>query len=564
MKQFIKDYATKITEQIDNTLSVEEIEKQIEIPKYTSQGDLAFPCFVLAKKWQKSPQEIATDLSEKLTDPLFCKFVVVGPYINAFLHKETIVKDVLAQVLKNGENYGSWNFGNGKNVVVDFSSPNIAKPFSMGHLRSTVIGNSLAHIAEKCGYKVIRINHLGDWGTQFGKLIVAYKLWGNVQQVKQNPLTELLALYVKFHTEAEKNTELEKEARLWFKKLEDGDEEAYHLWLWFREESLHEFTKIYDLLNVHFDSYHGEAFYNEQMNETIKTLNAQKLLEYSDGAQVVNLGEFNLPPCLIQKSDGATLYATRDLTAAIYRYNQYQFDKAYYVVGQEQSLHFQQIIHVLEKMEYPWANNISHIPFGFILKDGKKMSTRKGKVVLLEQVIEEAVMLAKQNIQEKNPNLLEKEEVAKMVGVGAIIFHDLKHEKQNNVEFSLEDMLKFEGNTGPYVQYTHARACSILRKAGQVNFAKDLTGKIEEESWMIIKQLILFPSIIEKSFERNEPSEVSKYLIQLAQDFNKYYAHIKILHNDHYLVTRLALVKSVTIVLEEGLRLLGMQAPEHM
>ncbi len=343
-----------------------------------------------------------------------------------------------------------------------------------------------------------------------------------MQQVKQNPITELLALYVKFHTEAEKNTELEKEARLWFKKLEDGDEEAYHLWLWFREESLHEFTKIYDLLNVHFDSYHGEAFYNEQMNETIKTLNAQKLLEYSDGAQVVNLEEFNLPPCLIQKSDGATLYATRDLTAAIYRYNQYQFDKAYYVVGQEQSLHFQQIIHVLEKMEYPWANNISHIPFGFILKDGKKMSTRKGKVVLLEQVIEEAVMLAKQNIQEKNPNLLEKEEVAKMVGVGAIIFHDLKHEKQNNVEFSLEDMLKFEGNTGPYVQYTHARACSILRKAGQVNFAKDLTGKIEEESWMIIKQLILFPSIIEKSFERNEPSEVSKYLIQLAQTCSRF------------------------------------------
>lgn len=564
MLHVIKQYAKRITGEVDDALSYEDIEKLIEIPKHEKQGDLAFPCFVLAKKWRKPPQEIAKGLSEKLTDSLFSKIVAVGPYVNAFLHKETVVKYVLEQIIQNGKNYGSWSFGNGKNVVVDFSSPNIAKPFSMGHLRSTVIGNSLAHIAEKCGYKTIRINHLGDWGTQFGKLMVAYKLWGNEQQVKQNPIKELLALYVRFHAEAEKDARLEEEARMWFKKLEDGDEEAYQLWLWFREESLQEFTKIYDLLSVRFDSYHGEAFYNDKMNETVKKLIDLKLLEQSDGAQIVNLKEFNLPPCLIQKSDGATLYATRDLTAAIYRYHHYHFDKAFYVVGQEQSLHFQQVIHVLEKMNYPWAKNISHIPFGFILKDGKKMSTRKGKVVLLEKVIEEAIQLAQKNIEEKNPNLTMKEEVAKMVGVGAIIFHDLKHEKQNNIEFSLGDMLKFEGNTGPYVQYTHARACSILRKAGQLDLTKDLTGKIEEESWMIVKQLMLFPSVIEKSFQQHEPSEISKYLIQLSQDFNKYYAHIKILHNDHCLTTRLALVKATTIVLEEGLRLLGIQTPKQM
>ncbi|MBO0995092.1 arginine--tRNA ligase [Bacillus sp. SD088] len=564
MVYFTKEYAKKITEQLDDTLSYEEIEELIEIPKYEKQGDLAFPCFVLAKKWRKSPQEIARELSEKLADPLFSKIEAKGPYVNAFLHKETVVKHILKQIIQEGRNYGTWNFGKGKNVVVDFSSPNIAKPFSMGHLRSTVIGNSLAYIAEKCGYKAIRLNHLGDWGTQFGKLIVAYKLWGIEQQVKQQPIMELLSLYVKFHEEAEKDPQLEKAARMWFKKLEDGDKEASQLWSWFREESLHAFTKIYDLLHVRFDSYQGEAFYNDKMEETVNKLASLQLLELSDGAQIVDLKEFNLPPCLIQKSDGATLYATRDLTAAIYRHDHYHFDKAYYVVGQEQSLHFQQVIRVLEKMNHPWAKNIAHVPFGFILKDGKKMSTRKGKVVLLEKVMEEAIQLAQKNIEEKNPNLPLKEEVAKMVGVGAIIFHDLKHEKQNNIEFSLEEMLKFEGNTGPYVQYTHARACSLLRKADRLDYTKDITGKLEEESWMIVKQLMLFPAIVEKSYMRNEPFEISKYLIQLSQDFNKYYAHIKILHDDHYLATRLALVKSMIIVLEEGLRLLGIQAPKQM
>ncbi|MCJ7842012.1 arginine--tRNA ligase [Lederbergia sp. NSJ-179] len=561
---FNKEYAKLISEQLNETLPLEEVENLIETPKHEKQGDLAFPCFILAKKWRKSPQHIAKELMGKLQSPLFEQIIAEGPYINAFLHKETVNQQVLKQIMEQGRDYGSWEFGNGKNTVIDFSSPNIAKPFSMGHLRSTVIGNALANIAEKCGFKTIRINHLGDWGTQFGKLIVAYKRWGSEEQVKRNPIKELLSLYVQFHTEAEKDQQLEEEARRWFKKLEDGDEEAQQLWLWFRKESLHEFTKIYDLLHVHFDSYHGEAFYNDKMEETVKKLIDLELLERSDGAQIVDLKEFDLPPCLIQKSDGATLYATRDLTAALYRYEQYHFEKAFYVVGQEQSLHFQQVFRVLEKMGYTWAKSMTHIPFGFILKNGKKMSTRKGKVVLLEAVIEEAIKLAKQNIEEKNPHLPMKDAVAHMVGVGAIIFHDLKHEKQNHIEFSLEEMLKFEGNTGPYVQYTYARACSILRKAEHTEWQESITGHIEPEGWAIVKQLMLFPTVIQTSFYRYEPSEIAKYLFQLAQNFNKYYAHVKILHNGPNQADRLALVKAITIVLEEGLHLLGIEAPKQM
>ncbi|MFA9559003.1 arginine--tRNA ligase [Evansella sp. AB-rgal1] len=562
--ELTKDYAKEIAFHLDGKLDWNEVLQFIEKPKYEEQGDLAFPCFVLAKTLKKSPNSIASDLAEKLDHPLFEKVVADGPYVNCFLNKKYVSKKFIKSILQAGESYGSLDMGNGQNIVVDFSSPNIAKPFSMGHLRSTVIGNSLANIVEKCGYKALRINHLGDWGTQFGKLIVAYKRWGNEDSVRQNTIKELLDLYVKFHVEAETHPILEDDARLWFKKLEDGDKEAYDLWKWFRDESLKEFSKIYELLDVHFDSFQGEAFYNDKMGETMDTIQKLELLTQSDGANVVDLKEFDVPPCLIQKSDGATLYATRDLTAAIYRHNQYNFEKTLYIVGHEQSLHFKQVFLVLEKMGYEWAKGLVHIPFGFILKDGKKMSTRKGKVVLLEEVIKEAMELAQSNIDMKNPDLEKKEEVAKMVGVGAIIFHDLKNERQNNVEFSLEEMLRFEGTTGPYVQYTHARGCSILRKASVDVSSLKISGLDDQYSWPVIKSLMEFPNVVKKSFTQTEPSHIAKYLIGLSQDFNKYYTNVKILSPDEQQESRLALVKTVTFVLKEGLRLLGIKAPDKM
>ncbi|RFB18349.1 arginine--tRNA ligase [Bacillus sp. HNG] len=558
----IKTYAKEISNQLKGALTYDEVLKLIEKPKFQEQGDLAFPCFTLAKQYRKAPAVIAPEIAAAIHGPLFEKIVAEGPYVNCFLNKEEVSKHVIQTILTKGSQYGGHNLGEGKTITIDFSSPNIAKPFSMGHLRSTVIGNALANIVEKCGYQPIRINHLGDWGTQFGKLIVAYKLWGNEKAVQANPITELLQLYVRFHSEAETKLALEDKARLWFKKLEDGDKEALSLWDWFREESLKEFSRIYSLLDVDFDSYNGEAFYNDKMDATIERLNDEKLLSASDGAEVVDLSEENLPPCLIKKSDGATLYATRDVTAAIYRQDNYHFKKAIYVVGHEQSLHFKQIFLVLEKMGYEWANNMVHVPFGFILKDGKKMSTRKGKIVLLEEVIQEAIRLAKENIEQKNPSLKNKEEIAKMVGVGAIIFHDLKNERLNNIEFSLEEMLKFEGTTGPYVQYTHARACSILRKAALSS--TPIVGLSDSHSWAVVKLLTEFPDIIKRSMQLYEPSVIAKYIIELAQEFNKYYSHVKVLHEDDEMNARIALVRSVTIVLEEGLRLLGVKAPEEM
>ncbi|MCT8138046.1 arginine--tRNA ligase [Anaerobacillus sp. CMMVII] len=557
-------FANEITSHLNDMLELEEAQKLIEKPKYEEQGDLAFPCFTLAKLARKAPTVIATELASKLQHPLFEKVVADGPYVNCFLNKETVSKETLQTIVRSESNYGTLTFGKDKTIVIDFSSPNIAKPFSMGHLRSTVIGNSLAKIVEKCGFTAVSVNHLGDWGTQFGKLIVAYQLWGDAAQVQADPIKELLALYVKFHAEAEHTPTLEDDARLWFKKLEEGDVEALKLWKWFRDESLQEFSKIYDLLGVSFDSYQGEAFYNDKMDLTIDMLTKKQLLTSSEGAEVVDLQEFDLPPCLIKKSDGATLYATRDLTAALYRQQQYNFEKTLYVVGQEQSLHFKQVFLVLEKAGFEWAKELIHIPFGFILKDGKKMSTRKGKIVLLEEVITEAVELAEKNIEMKNPMLANKAEIAKMVGVGAIIFHDLKNERQNNVEFSLEEMLKFEGTTGPYVQYTHARACSILRKADHTVVTDNVKGLNDPFGWTVLKLLMEFPNVIERSFNLYEPSQIAKYLIDLSQEFNKYYSRVKILIQDEQLDSRLALVQSVTIVLEEGLRLLGLQAPKEM
>lgn len=561
---YTRIWAEEISSSLEGAMSAEEVMELVEIPKFDGQGDLAFPCFALAKIERQAPPKIAESLAQKISHPLFERVVTAGPYVNCFLNQAQVSKQILQQILDEREKFGDSDSGGGQNIPIDFSSPNIAKPFSMGHLRSTVIGNSLAKIAEKVGYKAVRINHLGDWGTQFGKLIVAYKKWGQEDLVKHDPIPELLTLYIKFHEEEERNSALADEARLWFKKLEDGDREAEALWTWFKDESLKEFGKIYELLEVDFDSYAGEAFYNDKMAATIELLRDKKLLTSSQGAEVVDLTQEGLPPFLIRKSDGATLYGTRDLTAALYRKDQYQFAESLYVVGQEQTLHFQQLKHVLKKMGYGWADDMAHIPFGFILKDGKKMSTRKGKVVLLDQVLKDVIELAEQKIEERNPSLVNKAETAQQVGVGAVIFHDLKTERQNNVEFSLEAMLRFEGATGPYVQYTHARGCSILRKSGIAADQLASIGLTGSYSWEVIKQLMNFHGVINRSFIEKEPSLLAKYAISLSQNFNKYYSHVKVLADDNKKEGRLALVFAVTIVLEECLRLLGIHAPKEM
>lgn len=549
-------------DQLKDHLDKSKLNIMIEKPKYENMGDLAFPCFELAKIYRKSPQNIALELTKELTLPnIFQNVEAVNGYVNVFLNKEEVSSFIINKVISKKEKYGEINIGNKDVITIDFSSPNIAKPFSMGHLRSTVIGNSLALISEKCGYNSIRINHLGDWGTQFGKLIVAYKMWGDEQKVKENPIKELLKLYVRFHEEAEQDEKLNDQGRQWFKKLEDGDKEALELWGWFKDESLQEFTKIYELLGVNFDSTHGEAFYNDKMDRVVQLLEEKNLLKESDGAKVVEID--NDLPCLIKKRDGTTLYATRDLAAAIYRQDTYKFVKSLYVVGNEQTLHFKQLFLVLEKMGYKWHEGLKHVPFGMMLKDGKKMSTRKGKVVLLEDVLNDAINLAKNNILEKNPTLASKENVARQVGTGAVIFHDLKNYRLNDIEFSLEDMLRFEGETGPYVQYTHARASSILRK-GDYQESNDVVNISDVEAWSIIKNLMDFPDAIKRAYEGSDPSQIAKYVLELAKAFNKYYGSVRILDDKEQKKARLSLVHSVQIVLNEGLRLLGIEAPDEM
>jgi arginyl-tRNA synthetase len=556
-----KQFALFLKQQIGEELHLDEIEELIEKPKQIHQGDLAFPCFQLAKIYKSSPHTIAQKLSTGILPEVFDIVEQAGGYVNIFFNKKTAAYNLLSTILKENKNYGSHTFGENKTIVLDLSSPNIAKPFSMGHLRSTVIGSSIAAISEKCGFNTIKINYIGDWGTQFGKLICAYLKWGDEETVKKNPIPELLSLYVRFHEEAEHNPALNDEGRKWFKKLEEGDSQANELWVWFKDVSLKAFQKIYDLLGVSFDSYNGEAFYNDKMERTIETLQQANLLEESEGAQVVRVGD-DLPPCLIKKSDGATLYATRDLSAAIYRKEKYAFDQAFYVVGHEQSLHFDQVKRVLNKMGHEWADSMHHIPFGLILQNGKKMSTRKGRTVLLENVLIDAIQLAEENIKEKNPHLTEVDEVAKQVGVGAVIFHDLKNDKGNDVEFSLEQMLKFEGDTGPYVQYSAARIQTLLSK-GKYNGQIPENMTVEEESWELIMTLNDFPDIIQSAFERKEPSIISKYVLKLAHKFNHYYGSVKIL-NSKESEERMALCACILIVLKEGLRLLGIQTPQRM
>ena len=560
-----KDLVAKaVYDVVKDDLTLEQVEQLLENPKSAEHGDVAFPAFSLAKVYRKAPQQIAADLAEKIDSANFEKIEVVGPYLNFFMNKELISKKVLQTVVKEKEHYGDSNIGNQGTVPIDMSSPNIAKPISMGHLRSTVIGNSIGFIMEKIGYQPIRINHLGDWGTQFGKLIVAYKKWGTEEAVKAEPINELLRLYVQFHEVAETEPELNEEARAWFKRLEEGDEEAIQLWQWFRDESMKEFNKIYDLLEVRFDSLNGEAFYNDKMDEIVKLLEEKHLLNEDKGAEIVDLSAYDLNPALIKKSDGATLYITRDLAAALYRKRTYDFKQSLYVVGNEQSYHFKQLKAVLKEMGFDWSDDMHHIPFGLITQGGKKLSTRKGKIVLLEEVLNEAIQSAKEQINEKNPDLENKDAVAKQVGVGAVIFHDLKNDRLNTFDFNLEEVVRFEGETGPYVQYTHARAVSLLEKAGFVPSETADYALNDDTSWEVVKLVQKYPETVLSAGEKYEPSVIAKHAIKLAQAFNKYYAHTKILADDEQKEARLALVYAVTVLLKEDLRLLGLHAPDKL
>ena len=548
-----------VSEQVD--LPKEKIAMLIERPKNAKMGDYAFPAFALAKIEHKNPALIAKEIAEKISDDNFTSIEAVGPYVNFAIDHAKLVNATLNDVLTEKDHFGDQQLGKG-NVPIDMSSPNIAKPMSMGHLRSTVIGNSIAKTLEKVGYTPIKINYLGDYGTQFGKLITAYRLWGNEEDVKKDPITNLFHYYVKFHEEAEKDPKLDDEGRAAFKKLENGDEEEIKLWKWFREVSLQEFNRIYKELGVTFDSYNGEAFFNDKMQPVVDELREKGLLEESRGAQVVNLGE-DENPALILKSDGSSLYMTRDLAAALYRKKEYDFVMSLYVAGGEQSGHFKQLKQVLKKMGYDWADNIHHIPFGLITQGGKKLSTRKGNVVFLDKVLKDAVSLAEQQIEEKNPNLANKDQVAHDVGVGAVVFHDLKNDRMDNFDFDLEEVVRFEGDTGPYVQYTNARAQSILRKANK-EISMDNLSLNDDWSFAVAKAIADFPAIVAKASEKFEPSIIAKYALDLTKKFNKYYANVRILDEDDQLNARLALVQATSIVLTEALRLLGVNAPKEM
>ena len=559
-KELIASELAKVIDSLDQ----DAILNLLEQPKSSDLGDIAFPAFSLAKVERKAPQAIAADIAEKIDQSAFEKVVATGPYVNFFLDKSKISDQVIKSVIEAGADYGQQDEGHGQNITIDLSSPNIAKPFSVGHLRSTVIGDALSNIFRKMGYNTIKINHLGDWGKQFGLLMVAYKKWGSKEAVEANPIDELLKLYVRINAEIENDPALDEEGRLWFKKLEDGDPEATELWQWFRDESLVEFNRIYKLLGVEFDSLNGEAFYNDKMDEAVQILEEKGLLKESKGASIVELDDVNLPPAMIKKSDGATLYITRDIATAIYRARTYNFVKNIYAVGQEQSNHFRQLKAVLKKMGFDWSDDMIHVDFGLVTKNRQKLSTRKGNIILLEPTLQEAISRAKAQIEEKNPELENKEEVARAVGVGAVKFYDLKTDRRNGYDFDLEAMVSFEGETGPYVQYAYARIQSILRKANFTPSADATYSLNDPESWEIIKLLQDFARVVKRAAENYDPSLIAKYAINLAQAFNKYYAHTRILDESPERDSRLALSYSTAVVLKEALRLLGVEAPEKM
>ncbi|MBU6392158.1 MAG: arginine--tRNA ligase [Planctomycetes bacterium] len=580
MNYFIKAIVSLLKEKTN--LQEDEIEKLIEIPPDLKMGDYAFPCYNLSKTLKKPPNIIATELSktlqatinENLLESPFKKgglsgiteIKAIGPYLNFFVDKAIFSEMVLKKVSKERDRYGSGNIGLGKPVVIDYSSPNIAKHLAVHHLRSALIGNAIYNVYKTLGYQCVGINHLGDWGTQFGQLIAAYKKWGNENAHESYTVTDLNNLYVKFHQEAEKNPVLEDEAREWFKKLEAGDTEAKEFWQRFKDISLKEFHKIYDMLGIHFDAFIGESFYNTMVEDTIARIKGKGLAKVSEQALIVDLEPYNMPPCLLRKKDDATLYATRDIAAAEYRKKTHDFDKMIYVVGSEQKLHFKQVFKVLELMGDDWANHCVHVDFGLMkFKDGK-MSTRKGKVVLLEDLLIDAVERIGKIIEEKNPSLENKDVVANEVGIGAVIFADLCTKRNKDVVFDWDEVLNFEGETGPYVQYTHARLCSILRKYGKP-VTTDINYELlsEDEAIILIKNLGRFPSVILKAAELYEPSLICNYLIDVCGNLNRFYNAHRVLSDDEELTkSRILLVDATRQVIKNGINILGMHAPEQM
>lgn len=562
------DYKKKIAELIKEhvDLDLDKIEGLIEIPPRPEMGDYAFPCFQLAKVMRKAPNMISGELAENINKDGFEKVEQLGPYVNFFVDKGVFSKNTIEKVLEEGDNYGASNIGEGKNVCVEYSSPNIAKPFHVGHLFTTAIGNALYKMYKKEGYNAIGINHLGDWGTQFGKLISAYHRWVDEEALEADPIKELLRIYVKFHDEAEKDPSLEDEGRAYFKALENGDPEAEALWKRFRDLSLKEFERVYDILGVNFDSYNGEAFYNDKMDVVVNELKEKKLLVESNGAQVVMLEDYNMPPCIVLKADGASIYATRDLAAAMYRKKTYDFYKSIYVVGTPQALHFKQVFKVLELAGHDWANDCVHVGFGLVKFADRKLSTRKGEVVLLDDLIRESVEKTLEVINEKNPELENKEEVAKKIGVGAVIFTYLKNSREKDIVFDWKEILSFDGETGPYVQYAYARAKSILRRAEGISKEVDYSKLSSKEEFELVKTLDNFKNQILLALDKLEPSIVTRYTIEVAKAFNKFYnAHSILNLEDEVLkATRLKLVEASAQVIKNGLDLLGIDVVEKM
>ena len=548
-----------------------DILDMIETPADSKMGDFAFPCFKLAKVFRKAPPLIAADIAEAIKDnELFVKVEQVNAYVNMFISKEAMASEVISQVIREGENYGRSDIGAGRKVIVEYSSPNIAKPFHIGHIRSTVIGNSIYKIFDFLGYDTFRINHLGDYGTQFGKMICAYRRWGKKEDVEREPIKSLLSYYTKFHQEAEKDPSLEDEARAIFTRLEHGEPEELELWTWFREESLKEFSRVYDMLGIAFDSYNGESFYSDKMDRIVDELEEKGLLVEDDGAKIVRLDDYDLPPALIRKRDGSTLYITRDIAAAVYRKETYDFYKNIYVVASQQNLHFQQWFKVIEMMGYDWAKDCVHVPFGLVSMEDGTMSTREGRVIFLEDVLNKAVEKTREIMQEKKVGMEELDKTAADVGIGAVVFNELSNYRIKDYVFSWDKVLNFDGETGPYVQYTHARACSVLRKAGDEAVAKAAQGfdpsKIATDSaHTLVKLIYELPAVIEEAGEKYEPSVVTRHIVDIARAFNKFY------HDEHILVededekiAKVALVMASATAIRNGLGLLGMKAPERM
>ena len=573
MIDFKKEIAEIIAKNLEG-LTEDEIKSMVEIPQDQSMGDYAFPCFRLAKTMRKAPNLIAAELAAKLQgDKLFSEVSPVNAYVNMFVSREEMMKSTVSEVLEEMDNFGKSNIGGNKKVIVEFSSPNIAKPFHIGHIRSTVIGNSLSKIYDALGYDVFKINHLGDYGTQFGKMICAYRRWGNREDVINAPIKTLLSYYTKFHVEVEEHPELEDEARAIFTKLEQGNKEELELWQWFRDESLKEFRRVYNMLGIEFDSYNGESFYSDKMPRFEKELSDKGLLQESKGAQVVDLEEYKLGTALIKKSDGSSLYITRDIAAAVYRKETYDFYRNIYVVASQQNLHFQQLFKIIELMGYDWANQCVHVPFGLVRLEEGTMSTRHGRVVFLEDVLNGAIEKTREIIEEKNPDIENLEEITSQVGIGAVVFNELSNNRIKDYTFKWDQILNFDGETGPYVQYTHARCASLLRKAGEDIVAKAQDPKNvdfallakSDSAYELTKLIYAFPGVVEQAGEKYEPSIITRHIIDIAQCFNKFY------HDEHIIVddevektSKIALVIATKRVIATGIGLLGMKAPERM